>query len=137
GKAAGVNITSNSGQPGKGMSVRIRGVGSTNNSDPLYVVDGMPTTNIDYLNPLDIEAITVLKDASSTSIYGSRAANGVVLITTKQASAGKTEVHANATYGVSAPNKKPDMVSAAQFAALRRLAYSVDTSKHFTAHEDS
>lgn len=124
GRAAGVNIVANSGQPGKSMQVRVRGIGSTNSSDPLYVVDGMPTTNIDFLNPLDIETITVLKDASSTSIYGSRAANGVVLITTKQGVAGKSQVHVNATYGVSEPWKKPSFVSSNQYAQLRKEAFA-------------
>lgn len=84
GRASGVQVTQNSGAPGSGLNVRIRGIGTVNNSDPLYVVDGMPVEGMDFLNPGDIESISVLKDAASAAIYGSRAANGVVLITTKK-----------------------------------------------------
>ena len=83
GKAAGVEIVQNSGAPGASSTVRIRGMGTINNSDPLYVVDGIPMDNIDYLSADDIESIEILKDASSAAIYGSRAANGVVLVVTK------------------------------------------------------
>ncbi|MEO1654218.1 MAG: TonB-dependent receptor plug domain-containing protein, partial [Bacteroidota bacterium] len=79
GRAAGVSVTSNSGEPGSGVRVRIRGTGTINNSDPLYVVDGFQTGNISFLNPNDIASIEVLKDASATAIYGSRGANGVIL----------------------------------------------------------
>ena len=72
-----------SGSPGSPLTVRIRGVGTINNSDPLYIVDGVPVDGLDFLNPNDIESINVLKDAASSAIYGSRGANGVVLITTK------------------------------------------------------
>lgn len=82
GIAAGVNITKNNGAPGAGTRVTIRGIGTTGNSNPLYIVDGVSVGNIDYLNPSDIESIDVLKDAASAAIYGSRAANGVVLVTT-------------------------------------------------------
>ncbi len=84
GKAAGVAVTSNSGTPGGGLKVRIRGVGTIGDSNPLYVVDGFPTTDIGYLNPGDIESMEILKDASASAIYGSRGANGVILITTKR-----------------------------------------------------
>ena len=85
GKISGVQITQNSGQPGTSSVVRIRGIGTINNSDPLYIVDGMPVSSgIDYLNPKDIESIEVLKDASSAAIYEARAANGVILVTTKE-----------------------------------------------------
>lgn len=81
GLAAGVNVTSSSGQPGAAARIRIRGTGTINNSDPLYIVDGMPIEGgLDYLNPNNIESIEVLKDAASGAIYGARAANGVVLI---------------------------------------------------------
>lgn len=82
GTAAGVSITRNNGQPGAGTKVTIRGLGTINNSNPLYIVDGVAVGDIDYLNPSDIETIDVLKDAASAAIYGSRAANGVVLVTT-------------------------------------------------------
>ncbi|MBK6785725.1 MAG: TonB-dependent receptor plug domain-containing protein [Saprospiraceae bacterium] len=83
GQTAGVQVTQNSGSPGSTLSVRVRGVGTINNSDPLYIVDGIPVEGLDFLNPNDIESINVLKDAASAAIYGSRGANGVVLITTK------------------------------------------------------
>ena len=90
GLAAGVNVTSSSGQPGASPKVRIRGTGTINNSDPLYIVDGMPIEGgLDFLNPSDIESIEVLKDAASGAIYGARAANGVVLVTTKKGKIGK------------------------------------------------
>ncbi|WP_194768096.1 SusC/RagA family TonB-linked outer membrane protein [Tamlana sp. I1] len=84
GIAAGVNVTRNTGQPGAGTKVTIRGLGTIGNSNPLYIVDGVPVGDIDYLNASDIESIDVLKDAASSAIYGSRAANGVVLVTTIQ-----------------------------------------------------
>jgi TonB-dependent SusC/RagA subfamily outer membrane receptor len=84
GRASGVMIVAESGEPGAGMKVRVRGTGTINNSNPLYVVDGFPTGSIDYLSPNDIESIDILKDASATAIYGNRGANGVVLITTKK-----------------------------------------------------
>jgi TonB-dependent SusC/RagA subfamily outer membrane receptor len=99
GKVAGVSIVSNSGAPGDGANVLIRGIGSLNlNSNPLYVVDGIPLDSggvggsrnaLNVINPNDIASMTVLKDASATAIYGSRAANGVILITTKKAKLGK------------------------------------------------
>jgi TonB-linked SusC/RagA family outer membrane protein len=114
GNVAGVQMSSASGQPGSAQSIRIRGVGSINaNSDPLYVVDGIPVVSgnistiatssntIAGINSKDIETITVLKDASATSIYGSRGANGVVLITTKRGKSGKTKFNFNTQYGVS------------------------------------
>ena len=85
GLAAGVNVTSNSGQPGAASRIRVRGIGSVNDSNPLYIVDGMPIEGgFDYINPSDIESIEVLKDAASGAIYGARAANGVILVTTKK-----------------------------------------------------
>lgn len=85
GLAAGVDVTSASGQPGDSPRVRVRGIGTINNSDPLYIVDGMPIGGgLDFVNPNDIESIEVLKDAASGAIYGARAANGVILVTTKR-----------------------------------------------------
>lgn len=92
GRTAGVQVTNLSGQPGEAPTIRIRGTGSTLNSDPLYIVDGIAVEGIDYLNPGDIESIDVLKDAASAAIYGARAANGVVLITTKGGKAGKMNI---------------------------------------------
>ena len=101
GKVTGV-VTNMSGQPGGGTSVRIRGISSFNNSDPLYIIDGVPTTDQfqNGINPNDIESIQVLKDASAASIYGARANNGVIIITTKQGKKGKTTITYDATYGV-------------------------------------
>lgn len=84
GRVAGVDVTSNSGAPGAGTKIRVRGYGTINSSDPLYVVDGFPVSDIDYLSPQDIESLEILKDASATAIYGSRGANGVVLIKPKE-----------------------------------------------------
>jgi TonB-linked SusC/RagA family outer membrane protein len=106
GKAAGVDITRKNGRAGSGYDVRIRGTRSlTASNDPLYIVDGIQygTSNID-INPNDIESIEILKDASSTAIYGSRGANGVIIITTKQGKEGKSNISVNAYYGVSSPN---------------------------------
>lgn len=91
-QSPGVNIVKSSGQPGSDFKVYIRGVGTTGDSAPLYIVDGVTVNNIDYLSPSDIESIDVLKDAASAAIYGARAANGVILVTTKQGKAGKATI---------------------------------------------
>lgn len=119
GMVSGVTITTSSGQPGAPTQVRIRGIGTINDSNPLYIVDGMPVTgNIDYINPSDIESIEVLKDAASAAIYGSRGANGVILVTTKKGSEGKTVVTYNGSYGISNPWKKLDVLDATQYALI-------------------
>lgn len=124
GRLAGVQINQTTGKPGEGMSVRIRGQASIlAGSDPLYVVDGFPIVgDISAINPDEIESISVLKDAASTSLYGSRAANGVVLITTKQAKSERTQISVNAYYGVqSVPQKgRPKMMNAQQFAQFKK-----------------
>lgn len=118
GKAAGVNVYRPSGAPGAGMVVRVRGATSFNGSnDPLYVVDGVPVDNINFLSPMDIANIQILKDASSAAIYGSRAANGVVLITTKQAGKG-AKVSANVQYGVNQVVNEIESLNAAQYKEL-------------------
>lgn len=100
GLAAGVNVTSSSGQPGEAPRVRVRGTGTINNSDPLYIVDGMPIGGgLDFVNPNDIESIEVLKDAAAGAIYGARAANGVILVTTKKGKQGKAQINYNFSYG--------------------------------------
>lgn len=99
GVVPGVTVTSNSGAPGGSVNVRIRGIGTVNNSDPLYVVDGQPMDNINFLSAADIQSMEILKDASATAIYGARGANGVVLITTKQGKPGKTVVTLDAYWG--------------------------------------
>lgn len=122
GKAAGVHVTQNSGAPGKPVTVRIRGVGTINASDPLYVVDGIPINSIDFLNPNDIESVSILKDASATAIYGARGANGVVLVTTKKAKDGARIVTYDFSIGTQQPWKKPEMVTAEQWAILNNEA---------------
>ena len=89
GQTPGVMIMQNSGQAGEGYKVNIRGIGTTGNSDPLYVIDGVAGGSLNDLNPSDIESIDVLKDAASAAIYGARAANGVILVTTHQGRSGK------------------------------------------------
>jgi TonB-dependent starch-binding outer membrane protein SusC len=113
GRAAGVNITQNTGAPGEGVSVRIRGIGSINSSNsPLYIVDGVPTTDaLDNLSVSDIESVSVLKDAASAAIYGSRANNGVVLITTKKGKSGKSTVKFNTQVGVQQHGRLTRMVN--------------------------
>jgi len=103
GTTAGLQVTSSSGQPGSSATVRIRGIGSLSaGSAPLYVIDGVPMSgSLSDINPNDIESLTVLKDAAAASLYGSRAANGVILITTKQAKIGQTQISFDANYGVS------------------------------------
>ena len=104
-QAAGVNITSNSGQPGESYKVTIRGMGTIGSTEPLYVIDGVPGGSITSLSPNDIESIDVLKDAASSAIYGARAANGVILVTTKKGSAdSKLSVTYDGYYGVQNPN---------------------------------
>jgi len=108
GKAAGVTVTQNTGAPGDGVVVRIRGVGTINNNDPLYIIDGVPTKDgINQISPNDIESISVLKDAAAASIYGARASNGVVVITTKKGKTGKPRLSLNAYTGVQQPVNRP------------------------------
>ncbi|MGB0840562.1 MAG: SusC/RagA family TonB-linked outer membrane protein, partial [Chitinophagales bacterium] len=119
GRTSGVRVTSNSGQPGEGGTVRIRGTSSINNSEPLYVVDGVPIGGgIDFLNQGDIESIEVLKDAASASIYGARSAGGVILVTTKKGSEGRMEVNYNAYTGTQAPWKKLAVLDAREYGTL-------------------
>lgn len=123
GRTSGVRVTLSSGQPGAGAVVRIRGTGTINNSDPLYVVDGVPIGGgIDYLNQNDIESMEVLKDAASAAIYGARAANGVVLITTKSGKAGKMKINYNGYYGVQNPWRKLAVLDAREYGILMNEA---------------
>lgn len=118
GMAAGVQVVRTSGDPEGGVTVRIRGTATINNSaDPLYVVDGiMVGTSASFLNPNDVESIEVLKDASATAIYGSRGANGVIMITTKKGAKGRVNLSFNANFGIQTLSKKMDVTNAAQFA---------------------
>ena len=119
GLAAGVQVTSSSGQPGAAARIRIRGTGTINTSDPVYVVDGLPIEGgLDYINPNDIQSIEVLKDAASCAIYGTRGANGVVLVTTKKGKMGKVSVNYNFSYGWQNPWKKRDVLNASQYAVM-------------------
>lgn len=133
GRAAGVDVNYGNRRPGEGASVLIRGRRSFKASnDPLYVIDGIPTSNAQLgdINPTDIETMEILKDASATAIYGSRAANGVVLIQTKRGKAGKTSVTYDGYYGVSEISKKIDFENGAEYAEQKREAYR-NNSKNF------
>lgn len=119
GLAAGVTVTSSSGQPGAAAQIRVRGIGTINNSDPLYIVDGMPIEGgLDYLNPSDIQSIEVLKDAASGAVYGARAANGVILVTTKTGKLRKTKVTYDFSYGWQSAWKHRDVLNATEYALL-------------------
>lgn len=119
GKAAGVTVVQPSGEPGAGMVVRVRGNTSiTASNDPLYVVDGVPMSEINFLSPNDIESMQILKDASSAAIYGSRASNGVVLITTKLGAKGEAKISFNAHAGVTQVVKQIQSLNTAQYKAL-------------------
>ncbi len=122
GRAAGVTVTG-SGQPGEGASVRIRGFGSLANNNPLYVIDGVQTDNLGEVNSYDIESIQVLKDASAASIYGSKASNGVIIVTTKKGKVGGgVKVNYDAYYGVQTRGKGFDMLNPQEMANLTWLA---------------
>ena len=132
GLAAGVQVTTQNGQPGTGSVIRVRGTGTINTADPLYIVDGMPINGgIDNINPADIASIEVLKDAASAAVYGSRAANGVVLVTTKQGAIGKVKVYYDFSYGWQSAWKKRSMLNASEYATLMNEAqqYSNGTDR--------
>ena len=123
GLASGVTVTSSSGQPGAAAQIRVRGVGTirieNGAADPLYIVDGMPLEGgLDYLNPNDIASIEVLKDAASGAVYGARAANGVILVTTKTGKIGKTKVTYDFSYGWQSAWKKRDVLNASEYALM-------------------
>ncbi len=122
GRIAGVDVQANSGLPGNGMKVSIRGTGTINNSDPLYVIDGYYPGNINSINPTDIASIDVLKDASATAIYGVLGANGVVIVTTKRAKAGKPTVSFDAYAGQQQAIKFLDLLGTRNFATVSNNA---------------
>ena len=129
GKAPGVYVTSNSGTPGAGATIRIRGYGSISTDlTPLYVVDGQPMeeSSVNTINPIDIENIEVLKDASATAIYGSRGANGVILITTKKGKSGKTSITFDASFGWSNAINRVHMMNSDQLYGFLEEAYEND-----------
>ena len=120
GRAAGVTVVTNSGQPGETATIRIRGIGSAlGGNDPLYVVDGVITTDIKWLSPNDIKSMEILKDASAAAIYGSRGANGVILITTNQGAEGKVNIAFDAYWGMQNRWKKLDLLGAQDMADLK------------------
>lgn len=114
-QSPGVNITQSSGMPGEGYKVNVRGMGTIGSSAPLYVIDGVAGGDINMLNPSDIESIDVLKDAASAAIYGARAANGVILVTTRQGKEGKIQVSYDGYYGWQQIAKKPELLNARQY----------------------
>lgn len=126
GRVPGMNITAD-GSPSGSATVRIRGIGTLNNNDPLYIIDGMPTkAGMHELNGNDIESIQILKDAASASIYGSRAANGVIIITTKKGKEGKIKVDLDASIAVSAYAHKMDVLNAKEYGQVMWQAYVND-----------
>lgn len=127
GRVAGVMVTSSSGAPGDDAMVRIRGISSANNSDPLYVVDGFPTGSIAHLNSSDIESMEVLKDASATAIYGNRGSNGVILVTTKKGKDQKGKITFNTYYGIQQGSTIP-VLNAQEYANAKIMAYSNDSA---------
>jgi TonB-linked SusC/RagA family outer membrane protein len=131
GRAAGVTVNANSGQPGAAAEVRIRGIGTVNNSAPIYVVDGVIVSDISFLNPNDIEQTEILKDASATAIYGSRGANGVILITTKQGKTGKGTISFNAYLGVQNRWNELDLMKRDEFAQTLISLNNVASEKNY------
>lgn len=124
GKVAGVMVTSESGSPGAEMNVRIRGLGSVNNNSPLYVIDGQPFNNMANINPADIQSIEILKDASASAIYGSRAANGVVLVTTKRGSASGMKITFETYAGISSAWKNPEQLNSDEYYDMVKTAHA-------------
>ncbi|SEL04789.1 TonB-linked outer membrane protein, SusC/RagA family [Olivibacter domesticus] len=123
GKVAGVQIESGGGNPGSGVRVLIRGTGSLNNNNPLYIVDGVQVDNINNIAPNDIASMDILKDASAAAIYGSRAANGVVLVTTKGGTTGSNNISLLANYGLQNLAKRLDVLNAAEWAQVSNAAH--------------
>lgn len=137
GKAAGVQVVQPSGKPGAGLAVSIRGNTSlTASNSPLYVVDGVPTNDINYINPADIESFSVLKDASAAAIYGASGANGVVLITTRKGSSRKTAVRFQTYQGFSKVEKTIDVLDRTQYLALMTELGYADPGTHNTNWQD-
>ena len=131
-QAAGVNITSNSGQPGESYKITIRGLGTIGDSEPLYVIDGVPGGSIKSLSPNDIESVDVLKDAASSAIYGARAANGVILVTTKQGKAGKINVSYDGYVGFQNANTNGvTPLNAKQYMEIINKAYEIQGTEGY------
>ena len=127
GKVSGVRVNQATGAPGDAVSIRIRGVGTIGNNDPLYVIDGIPTKGaLNVISPSDIESISILKDASAAAIYGSRSANGVVVITTKKGLSGKQSVTYNGYYGVQKHGRLTPMVNTEEYINIYNEAATAD-----------
>lgn len=122
GKTAGVQVVSNSGQPGSDVQIYIRGVGTNGTATPIYIVDGIAVSGIEYLNPSDIESIEVLKDAAASAIYGARGGNGVVLITTRHSEEGQWSVNYDFSYGIQNIARKIDVLNAHEYAIIQNEA---------------
>ena len=122
GKTAGVQVVSNSGQPGSDVQIYIRGVGTNGTATPIYIVDGIAVSGIEYLNPSDIESIEVLKDAAASAIYGARGGNGVVLITTRHSEEGQWSVNYDFSYGIQNIARKIDVLNAREYAIIQNEA---------------
>lgn len=118
GQVSGVQVTMDSGQPGASLSVNIRGIGTTGNSQPLYIIDGNPVGDISYLSSTDIGSMEVLKDASASAIYGARGANGVVIITTKQGTKGEPKLSYDGYYGIQNAWRQMDVLNAQDYAMI-------------------
>lgn len=131
GRAAGVTVNANSGQPGAQAEIRIRGIGTVNNSAPIFVVDGTIVENISFLSTNDIESTEILKDASATAIYGSRGANGVILVTTKKGKAGQSNISLNAYFGVQNRWRSLELMQSDEFAKTIIALNNVASEKNF------
>lgn len=123
GRASGVQVVQGA-APGDGATIRIRGISTTGSNDPLWIVDGLPIGGAYNINPSDIETIDILKDASAAAIYGSRAANGVIIVTTKRGKEGKTVVQFDSYYGYQQASKQMDLLSSPEFATMANEAYT-------------
>ena len=130
GRLAGVTVQNGGSAPGQAPAVVIRGTGTFGNDQPLYVIDGMIAASMSYINPNDIESMEVLKDASAAAIYGSRAANGVVLVTTKSGKAGDVKISLNVKGGIQSPSKKLKFLNARQYADWNNQAHDNDGQVH-------
>ena len=124
GQVAGVQVTQSTGAPGDEINIRIRGEGTIGNNNPLYIVDGVPTRELAFINPSDIESMTVLKDASAAGIYGSRASAGVIVITTKSGAAGKTNFDINFYSGIQQASNLPKMLNTEQYMNVVEKAWN-------------
>lgn len=135
GQLAGVSVQSNGGAPGAGSDIVIRGIGTFSNNGPLFVIDGVITGNMSSLNPSDIESVSVLKDASALAIYGSRAANGVVIVNTKKGTRGKLSIDLNTSYGVATVIRELDWANNRQYADIVNRANDNDGNARFPAND--